>query len=116
MIGGHQGFKINFVFGKSLALMFGKRTDMKTLIIFYHPYDGSYCWAILKAVQEGLKRGGHPHKTIDLLRDVFDSVMHEKDLQAFAVYGRTGDITQSDVDPLVLHYKKKLEWAGMLAC
>ena len=84
---------------------------MKTLIVFYHPYEGSYCKAILKAVQEGLKKGGQPHKTIDLLRDAFDPVMHEKDLQAFATYGRTGDITQADVDPLVLHYKKKLEWA-----
>ena len=27
------------------------------------------------------------------------------------VYGRTGDITDSAVDPVVLHYKKKLEWA-----
>lgn len=91
--------------------MFVKRIDMKTLIVYYHPYEGSYCHAILKAVQDGLKRGGHPHKTIDLLRDAFDPVMHKKDLQAFAVYGRTGDITQSEVDPLVLHYKKKLEWA-----
>lgn len=84
---------------------------MKTLIVFYHPYKGSYCRAILGAVQEGLKRGGHPHKTIDLLRDAFDPVMYEKDLEAFAVYGRTGDITDSNVDPIVLHYKKKLEWA-----
>ena len=84
---------------------------MKTLIVYYHPYDGSYCNAILKAVEEGLKRGGHPHKTIDLLRDAFDPVMHAKDLQAFVEYGHSGDITQSDVDPLILHYKKKLEWA-----
>ena len=84
---------------------------MKTLIVFYHPYKGSYCRAILGAVQEVLKRGGHSHKTIDLLRDAFDPVMREKDLEAFAVYGRTGDITDSDVDPIVLHYKKKLEWA-----
>ena len=84
---------------------------MKTLIVFYHPYEGSYCRAILSAVQEGLKRGGHPLKTIDLLRDAFDPVMHEKDLEAFVVYGRTGDIIDSAVDPVVLHYKKKLEWA-----
>lgn len=84
---------------------------MKTLIVYYHPYDGSYCNAILKAVQEGLKKGNHPHKTIDLLRDAFDPVMHAKDLKAFVEYGHSGDITQSDVDPLVLHYKKKLEWA-----
>lgn len=84
---------------------------MKTLIVYYHPYDESYCNAILKAVQEGLKKGGYPYKTIDLLRDSFDPVMYAKDLEAFAAYGRTGDITQSDVDPLVLDYKKKLEWA-----
>ena len=84
---------------------------MKTLIVFYHPYEGSYCNAILNAVQEGLTKGEHPHKTINLERDAFDPVMHAKDLKAFVLYGHSGDLTQSDVDPIVLHYKKKLEWA-----
>ena len=98
-------------FGKSLALRSEKRIDMKTLIIFNHPHEGSYCQAILKAVKRGLKKGGHPCKTINLDKDRFDPVMREKDLLAFVVYGKTGDITQADVDPRVLRYKEKLEWA-----
>ena len=87
---------------------------MKTLIVFYHPYNGSYCNAILNAVQEGLTKGEHSHKTIDLGKDGFDPVMRAKDLKAFVIYGRTGDITHSDVDPIVIQYKRKLEWAERL--
>ena len=84
---------------------------MKTLIVFYHPYEGSYCNAILNAVQLGLKKGGHPCKVINLDKDRFDPVMHLKDLKAFPALGR-GDMDALDeLDPIVLRYKKKLEWA-----
>ena len=32
---------------------------MNTLIVFNHPYGGSFCGAILAAVERGLKTGGH---------------------------------------------------------
>ena len=89
----------------------GKRIFMKTLIIFYHPYEGSYCNAILTAVKDGLERSGQPHKTIDLGKDEFDPVMRAKDLSAFANMGRLGEAALDDLDTHVLRYKKKLEWA-----
>ena len=84
---------------------------MKTLIVYYHPYEGSYCNAIMESVRSGLKRGSHPCKVLDLGADGFDPVMRAKDLMAFGQAGRGDDITTTDVDPIVLRYKKKLEWA-----
>ena len=87
---------------------------MKTLIVFTHPHEGSYCHAILGAVQKGLKQGGHACKVINLNKDGFNPVLRTKDLKAFAELGR-GDIAAlSELDPIVLSYKKKLEWAERL--
>ena len=68
---------------------------MKTLIIFNHPYDGSFCHAILSAALEGSAEGGHHCRVIDLDKD--------------------GASALELLDPLVLEYKKKLEWAEHLA-
>jgi putative NADPH-quinone reductase len=95
--------------------MVGKRTDMKTLIVFTHPHEGSYGYSILEAVKAGLKKGGHACKVINLDKDGFDPVMREKDLKAFAELGRGETAALSELDPIVLRYKKKLEWAdGMV--
>lgn len=87
---------------------------MKTLIVLSHPYEGSYCYAIMDAVQKGLKKGGHACKVINLNRDEFDPVMRSKDLKAFAELGRGNKAALTDLDPIVLRYKKKLEWAERL--
>lgn len=87
---------------------------MKTLIVFNHPYDGSYCNAILESVQEGLKLGGHKCKLIHLDKDGFDPVMRGKDLMAFVQAGKVGEEALRVVDPIVMTYKKKLEWAEHL--
>lgn len=87
---------------------------MKTLIVFYHPYKGSYCNSILKAVKTGLKKGGHPCKVINLDKDAFDPVMHMKDLKVFPALGRGDTDALDELDPIVLRYKKKLEWAERL--
>ncbi len=51
---------------------------------------------------------------INLNKDGFDPVLRTKDLKAFAELGR-GDIAAlSELDPIVLSYKKKLEWAERL--
>lgn len=84
---------------------------MKTLIVYNHPYEGSFCNAILKAVQRGLKKGGHTCKVINLDKDNFDPVMRAKDLKAFAELGRGIESALMDLDPTVFRYKKKLEWA-----
>lgn len=84
---------------------------MNTLIIYNHPHEGSFCSAIRQAVSNGLKKGGHEYKIINLDKDGFDPVMREKDLKAFVQAGRTGEDGLEDVDPLVLRYMKKLRWA-----
>lgn len=84
---------------------------MKTLIVFNHPYDGSFCAAILGAVRKGLDDGGHPYRLIHLDNDGFDPVMRAKDLKAFAMAGKAMEKALEDVDPFVLKYKDDLEWA-----
>lgn len=92
----------------------GKRTDMKTLIVFNHPHEGSYCTSILHAAEKGLKAGGHPCRIINLDKDGFDPVMRSKDLKAFAMAGKDMDDALLEVDPLVMKYKEDLEWAEHL--
>ena len=86
-------------------------SDMKTLIVYYHPHEGSFCSAIRDAVENGLHKGGHECKTIDLDKAGFDPVMREKDLAAFVAAGRMGEDGLDGVDPVVLRFMKKLRWA-----
>lgn len=88
---------------------------MKTLIVFYHPYKGSFCNAILTAALEGATESGHHCRVLDLDKDNFDPVMRAKDLQVFKNVGKYGSSALEQLDPLVLEYKKKLEWAEHLA-
>ena len=83
--------------------------NMKTLIVFNHPHEGSFCSAILEAVQHGLKESGQQSGLIHLDKDGFDPVMHAKDLKAFALAGKGLPEALDEVDPLVRKYKTKLE-------
>jgi putative NADPH-quinone reductase len=87
---------------------------MKTLIVFNHPYEGSYCNAILEAVQSGLKKGHHPVDLIHLDKDNFDPVMRGKDLLAFVKAREDAESALSMVDEQVLDYKRRLEEAEHL--
>ena len=87
---------------------------MKTLVVFNHPHDGSFCNAILDAVQQGLKESGQTSGLIHLDHDGFDPVMRAKDLKAFALAGKGFPEALDDVDPLVKKYKTKLEQAEHL--
>ena len=87
---------------------------MKTLIVYNHPHEGSFCSAIREAVENGLKTGGHEYKVIDLDKDGFDPVMRPKDLKAFVTAGKIGEDGLEDVDPLVLRYMKMLRWAEQI--
>lgn len=60
---------------------------MKALIVYAHPWDGSYNHALLTAVQRGLDRGGVQHETIDLNKIGFSPVLSEQDL---AMYSKGG--------------------------
>lgn len=87
---------------------------MNTLIVFNHPYGGSFCGAILAAVERGLKTGGHKCRVINLDQDDFDPVMRSKDLLAFVGAGRAGEDALDAIDDQVREYKGHLEWAEHL--
>lgn len=87
---------------------------MNTLIVFNHPYGGSFCGAILAAVERGLKTGGHKCRVINLDQDDFDPVMRSKDLLAFVGAGRAGTDALDAIDDQVREYKEHLEWAEHL--
>lgn len=87
---------------------------MNTLIVFNHPYGGSFCGAILAAVERGLKTGGHKCRVINLDQDDFDPVMRSKDLLAFVGAGRAGEDALDAIDDQVREYKEHLEWAEHL--
>ena len=87
---------------------------MKTLIVYNHPHEGSFCSAIREAVENGLKTGGHEYKVIDIDKDGFDPVMRPKDLKTFVTAGKIGEDGLEDVDPLVLRYMKMLRWAEQI--
>ena len=56
---------------------------LKVAVVFNHPYEGSFCYAILKSVEHGLKIAGHEIDLIHLDQDKFNPVMTKEDLLAF---------------------------------
>lgn len=90
---------------------------MRTLIVFNHPYDGSYCNAILESVTKGLEKSSHEVDLIHLDKDQFNPRMTSADLKAF--------VEHSAVDPQVLDYlsftsvksvsqQKRVKWLNEL--
>jgi NAD(P)H dehydrogenase (quinone) len=79
---------------------------MKVVIVFNHPYEKSYCNAILKSTQKGLLQAGHEVDLIHLDRDGFNPAMTAADLQAF--------VQHRAVDPLVIEYQKRIKDADHL--
>lgn len=57
---------------------------MKSLIIYAHPWDGSFNHFVLDNVKTKLTNLGHEVDVIDLNKDNFNPVMTEKDLSVFA--------------------------------
>ena len=81
---------------------------MRLLIVFNHPYEGSYCHAILKAVIRGANRANHEIDLINLDKDEFDPVMRAKDLKAYAIARDQAKESLHLLDPKVLQYKNRL--------
>lgn len=79
---------------------------MRTLIVFNHPYEGSYCNAILHAVHKGLQIGGHEVDIIHLDNDRFRPAMTKADLKAF--------VDHQPIDPQVIDYSERLRQADHL--
>lgn len=76
------------------------------VIVFNHPYKGSYCNALLEAVSNGLKKGNHQVELIHLDRDGFNPAMSAADLKAF--------VEHNVVDPKVMDYQERLKKADHL--
>ena len=79
---------------------------MKVVIVFNHPYNGSYCNAILNSVITGLQKAFHEVDLIHLDNENFNPVMTSADLEAF--------VNRMPVDPKVIEYKERLEKADHL--
>ncbi len=79
---------------------------MHIVIIFNHPYEGSYCNAVLRSVKTGLERAAHTVDTIHLDNERFNPVMTAADLQAFR--------NRVPVDPTVIAYRQRLAAADHL--
>jgi NAD(P)H dehydrogenase (quinone) len=79
---------------------------MKVVIVFNHPYDGSFCNAILQSVTAGLQQANHEVDLIHLDHAGFNPVMTARDLKAF--------VDRKPVDPQVITYKARLEQADHL--
>ena len=79
---------------------------MKTIIVFNHPYQGSYCNALLNAATNGLQKAGHEIDLIHLDNDAFNPVMTAADLKGF----RDG----TPQDPQVINYRERIAEADHL--
>jgi NAD(P)H dehydrogenase (quinone) len=79
---------------------------MKVVIIFNHPYEGSFCSAILQSVTNGLKKGNHKIDLIHLDNDNFNPVMTAGDLKGFR--------DKKPVDPKVVEYNCRIRDADHL--
>jgi len=79
---------------------------MRTVIVFNHPYDGSFCNAILQSVTKGLQSANHEVDLIHLDKDKFNPRMTAEDLKAF--------VAHQPVDPQVIDYCERLKKAEHL--
>jgi putative NADPH-quinone reductase len=79
---------------------------MRTAIVFNHPYEHSFCAAILQSVVRGLHNAGHETDVLHLDNEQFDPVMRTADLKAFTL--------GEPVDPRVLEYRERLAAADHL--
>lgn len=79
---------------------------MKTLIVYNHPYDGSFCHAILECVKKEILASKNEVDIIDLDSDGFNPVMTGEDLLAFKKH--------IIVDELAQEYTQRLKKADHL--
>lgn len=87
---------------------------MKTLIVFNHPYDGSFCNALLMAAKRGAEQCGECG-VINLDKENFNPVMSSHDLHAFVLARHEPEKALALLDKQVLAYKAKLEEAEHFA-
>lgn len=73
---------------------------MKSLIIYAHPWDGSFNYHVLETVKEKLVNSGREIDVIDLNKDNFNPVMTASDLKVFS--------EGKYADPLAENYVERL--------
>lgn len=79
---------------------------MKTLIVYNHPYDGSFCHGILETVKSSILKSGNEIDVIELDKDDFNPVMTAEDLRGF--------LEHKIVDEKALNYANRLKNADSL--
>lgn len=79
---------------------------MRTVIVFNHPNEGSYCNAILQAVTKGLQNANQEVDLMHLDNDGFNPAMSKADLKAF--------VDHQPIDPQVIDYNERLKKADHL--
>lgn len=79
---------------------------MKVHIIIDHPWPGSFNYAVLAALSDGLKEGGYTIDLLDLNQDYFNPVFSTEEL---ALYAEGGSL-----DPQVKDYQNRLMRADFL--
>jgi putative NADPH-quinone reductase len=60
-----------------------KETKKYSLIVYAHPYNGSFVHAELEMVLKGLKARGKKYHLIDLYKDKFDPVFYAPELKNY---------------------------------
>ena len=92
-----------------------KTTGKRTLIVYAHPYDGSFNHAVLEAATSALDKAGRPYDVVDLYADGFDpriQLLHPQDaLEAVLAAADMSlanlvrlNVYTTDVDALFPHY------------
>ena len=87
---------------------------MRTLFVFNHPYDGSFCGALLDAALLGVTRADGEADIINLDKENFNPVMSSADLLAFRTARTDPQKALTMLDGKVLDYKARLERAEHL--
>lgn len=77
-----------------------------TVIVTSHPYEGSFCHALMVAAKTGAEQAGNTVDVIDLEADGFDPVMHSADLIGF--------LKHKAQDPQALDYIGRVKAADHL--
>lgn len=87
---------------------------MRTLFVFNHPYEGSFCSALLDAALQGITRADGEADIINLDKDNFNPAMSSSDLLAFRTARTHPEKALKMLDARVLDYKERLERAEHL--
>lgn len=73
---------------------------MNIVVIYAHPYDGSFCKGLLDTILPHLENRGATIKVKDLVKMNFDAVMQPDDLRAAKTKEYTDEVKQEQTDIL----------------